>query len=107
MQSNVSRNSTSASQHANLREKVSTPLRLIEVQRSSVVDAIRPQDGELTDTVVAMGTMREHCPTCKTTHLKLVLRQKRVRHAHLFCEQCGKCFDARYLDGAPALALDG
>jgi hypothetical protein len=107
MQSTVSRNSASPAQHANLRDKVSTPLRLIEVERSSVVDAIRPQDGQLTDTVYAMGTMRELCPHCRTTHLKLVLRQKRVRHAHLYCEQCNKCFDARYLDGAPALEMHG
>ena len=107
MQTSASRNTARAAQQVNLREQVSTPLRLIEVERSSVVDTMRMHDGDMTDKVQAMGTMRELCPHCRTTHLKLVLRQKRVRHAHLFCEQCEKCFDARNLDGAPALALDG
>jgi hypothetical protein len=83
---------------------------LIEINRAAVVDSIRADecyapDGE-PDGVYAIGAMREFCPTCKTNHLKLVLRQKHVRHAHLFCERCDKCFDARNADGSSALELD-
>jgi hypothetical protein len=79
---------------------------LIEIDRASVVDSIRLNDGYELDDVFAMGAMRELCPECKNNHLKLVLRQKRVRHAHLYCECCNKCFDARYTDGSSALELD-
>jgi DNA-directed RNA polymerase subunit M/transcription elongation factor TFIIS len=79
---------------------------LIEIDRSSAVDSVRLDDGYETDGVFASGEMREVCPQCQANHLKLVLRQKRVRYAHLFCECCSKCFDARYPDGSSALILD-
>jgi transcription elongation factor Elf1 len=56
--------------------------------------------------VYSVGAMRELCPRCRTNHLKLVLRQKHVSQSHLFCEVCDQCFDARYLDGTSALAID-
>ncbi|HEY8027673.1 MAG TPA: hypothetical protein VIF60_24245 [Burkholderiaceae bacterium] len=98
-----------AIQRVNHRSTVTTPLRLLEVERASVVDAISPDSGAGSqyDTVFAMGTMRELCPHCNSTHLQLILRQKRVRHAHLFCDHCERCYDARYLDGAPALEMGG
>lgn len=80
--------------------------RLVEVDRSNVVDVVRLDDSYEADGVYSTGEMRELCPYCKVTHLKLVLRQKRVRHAHLFCENCDKCFDARNPDGSSALELD-
>lgn len=79
---------------------------LVEIDRSGVVDSFELDDGYEPDGVFATGAMRELCPHCKVNHLKLVLRQKRVRHAHLFCECCNKCFDARYSDGSSALVLD-
>jgi hypothetical protein len=88
------------------RYKNTDPFTLIEIDRSSVVDSIRLDDGYVPDSVYANGLMRELCPQCKTNHLKLVLRQQRVRHAHLYCECCDKCFDARYPDGSSALVLD-
>ena len=87
------------------RSYASTPLNLIEIERVTVVDAIRDAYDEA-DGVYSVGAMRELCPHCRTNHLKLVLRQKRVRQSHLFCEVCDKCFDARYLDGSSALAID-
>jgi hypothetical protein len=79
--------------------------RLVEVDRSNVVDSISIDDEFDSDGVFAVGAMRENCPYCQVSHLKLVLRQKRVRHAHLFCELCEKCFDMRNLDGTSALEL--
>jgi len=75
-----------------------------------VVDRIRMDEDYApsyeSDGVFATGAMRELCPSCKSNHLKLVLRQKHVRHAHLYCENCEKCFDARNSDGSSALELD-
>jgi hypothetical protein len=79
---------------------------LVEVDRANVVDSIRLDDGYQPDSVFAIGEMRELCPHCKVHHLKLVLRQKRVRHAHLYCDRCEKSFDVRYPDGRSALELD-
>jgi len=55
--------------------------------------------------LITFGAVRETCPRCQHTHLKLVLRQRRVRVAHLFCEQCLGCYDASYANGAPALCI--
>jgi len=88
------------------RHKSSGDLMLVEVDRSNMVDRIRLDDHYEPDGVFASGAMRELCPYCKVNHLKLVLRQKRVRHAHLFCDYCDKCFDARNPDGSSALEFD-
>lgn len=55
--------------------------------------------------LITFGTVRETCPKCEEAHLKLVLRQRRVRIAHLFCSGCCSCFDAHYVSGAPALTI--
>ncbi|MBV8666771.1 MAG: hypothetical protein JO269_09830 [Burkholderiaceae bacterium] len=78
----------------------------MEVDRASVVDSFYHDSHYEPDGVYATGAMRELCPACKSGHLKLVLRQKRVHRAHLYCAACDKCFDARYPDGASALELD-
>lgn len=88
-----------------LRGKNWGEFQLIEIDRSNVVDTIRFDEDFDSDGVYAIGQMRERCPYCKATHLKLVLRQKRVRHAHLFCDLCEKCFDMRNQDGSSALEL--
>jgi hypothetical protein len=54
--------------------------------------------------LITFGSVREVCPSCKE-HLKLVLRQARVRMAHLLCPECDRCFDAHYANGAPALTI--
>jgi hypothetical protein len=95
---------------ADHRDKKVNELTMIEIDRATVVDSIRLDDGFAPDFepdgVFATGAMRELCPACKANHLKLVLRQKHVRHAHLYCENCDKCFDARNPDGSSALELD-
>jgi len=92
------------------RNKSINDFALIEIDRATVVDSIRLDDGFEAgfepDGVFATGAMREFCPSCKSNHLKLILRQKHVRHAHLYCEDCDKCFDARNPDGSSALELD-
>lgn len=82
------------------------PFTLLKISRASVVDQIRSDDGQASDLVFASGLLRELCPYCLANHLNLVLRQKHVRYAHLFCDCCHTCFDARYPDGSSALALD-
>lgn len=55
--------------------------------------------------LITFGTVREICPNCVANHLKLVLRQRRVRVAHLFCSGCLGCFDAHYTNGSSALTI--
>ena len=76
---------------------------LNELDPDSVIDHLEPPDRAIE--LITFGTVRETCPKCATTHLKLVLRQRRVRVAHLFCSECLRCFDARYTNGESALTL--
>lgn len=76
---------------------------LSELPREAVLDHTG-DDGEPLN-LVTFGNVREACPKCHRHHLKLVLRQGRVRVAHLFCADCESCFDAHYANGAPALAI--
>lgn len=87
---------------ASRRNPDAAPLILTELQPQQVVDAW--QNDEPLD-VVTFGTVREVCPKCQRSGLKLVLRQSSVRMAHLFCADCASCFDAQYPDGAPALTI--
>lgn len=68
-----------------------------------VIDHLEPPNAEVE--LITFGTMRETCPGCPGSHLKLVLRQRRVRLAHLFCSGCQACFDARYANGKSALTI--
>ncbi len=74
-----------------------------ELDPASVIDNDSPpgQPCEL----ITFGDTREHCPSCQTKHLKLVLRQRNVRMAHLFCPTCERCFDAHYPNGTAALTI--
>ena len=78
-------------------------LHLTELRPDAVIDHLDgdPHPVNLT----TFGTVRETCPKCLHTHLRLVLRQSAVRTAHLFCSQCHSCFDARYASGASALTI--
>jgi hypothetical protein len=96
----------SVGHQADNRNRNMGPFTLIEIDRANVVDQIRGSDMHVAESIFATGPMRELCPHCMTNHLKLVLRQKRVRHAHLFCQSCNRCFDARYPNGSSALSLD-
>ena len=69
----------------------------------SVIDHLEPDDGPVE--LITFGTVRETCPQCSHSHLKLVLRQRRVRLAHLFCSDCLSCYDAHYTSGKSALTI--
>lgn len=76
---------------------------LSELNPHVVVDRLDRDSTPLN--LLTFGSVREVCPKCQRTHLKLVLRQGSVRMAHLFCADCQSCFDAHYADGEPALTI--
>lgn len=76
---------------------------LSELDPDAVVDHLDPPE-EPVD-LITCGMVRETCPRCGAHHLKLVLRQRRVRIEHLLCSECLACFDARYANGSPALTI--
>lgn len=76
---------------------------LSELHPESVVDHL--DDDVLPRSLITFGNVRETCPKCNHTHLKLVLRQRCVRTAHLFCPECHGCFDAHYPNGTSALTI--
>jgi hypothetical protein len=75
---------------------------LSELSLDAVVDSAGDEGVPLN--LITFGNVREVCPKCKQ-HLKLVLRQARVRIAHLLCSGCDSCFDAHYANGTPALTI--
>jgi hypothetical protein len=74
---------------------------LRELNKSDVFD--RPDGQPLS--LQTFGAVRETCPHCVGRHLRLILRQESVRLAHLFCDHCETCFDARYANGRCALTI--
>jgi hypothetical protein len=76
---------------------------LSELNPLAVIDHLDDESVPLN--LLTFGSVREICPKCQQTHLKLVLRQNSVRIAHLFCADCESCFDAHYTNGAPALTI--
>lgn len=76
---------------------------LSELDPDTVIDHL--DSPEQAVELITFGTVRETCPKCRTNHLRLVLRQRRVRFAHLFCNQCLGCYDAHYPNGAAALTI--
>jgi hypothetical protein len=76
---------------------------LVQLDPQSVIDGVRYDDSYLADEIRTCGTMRETCPVCGEGQLQLVLRQRNVRVAHLFCLECTRCFGAFLEDGRPAL----
>lgn len=76
-------------------------LLLRELDRADVFD--QPDAPVLP--LLSFGAVRETCPHCAGQHLRLILRQETVRIAHLFCEHCHACFDARYPNGRAALTI--
>jgi hypothetical protein len=88
---------------AGRRQAANDHLILSELNPNAVVDHI---DGNGTPlNLMTFGNVREVCPKCQHSHLKLVLRQATVRMAHLFCADCESCFDAHYPNGASALTI--
>lgn len=78
-------------------------LLLNELSPYAVVD--QPEDDHAPVNLTTFGVVRETCPKCLQAHLNLILRQRNVRVAHLFCAACHSCFDAHYADGACALTI--
>lgn len=76
---------------------------LSELDPDKVIDHLEGPDQPIE--LITFGTVRETCPRCPASHLKLVLRQRRVRFAHLFCGECLGCYDAHYTNGASALTI--
>ncbi|NML62893.1 hypothetical protein HHL21_17775 [Massilia sp. RP-1-19] len=76
-------------------------LHLRELNPDDVVDHLGADGPD----AASFGPVRETCPKCENTHLRLVLRQHSVRVAHLLCVNCDSCFDACYPDGTPALTI--
>lgn len=76
---------------------------LSELDPDKVIDHLESPEQPIE--LITFGTVRETCPRCPGSHLKLVLRQRRVRFAHLFCSGCLGCFDAHYTNGASALTI--
>lgn len=76
---------------------------LTELNPRMVIDHLDDEGQPLH--VLSFGSVREICPKCQTQHLKLVLRQRTVRVAHLFCAECESCFDAHYPNGMAALTI--
>lgn len=74
---------------------------LSELNPDDVID----HQGNDDEDPVSSGLVRETCPMCKDTHLRLVLRQHSIRIAHLYCVNCERCYDACYASGAPALTI--
>ena len=85
------------------RHQMNGNLVLSELNPLVVIDQL--DDDSVPLNLLTFGSVREICPKCQHTHLKLVLRQNSVRMAHLFCADCEACFDAHYADGAPALTI--
>ena len=90
--------------NADRRAKNETGFSLVQVDPRLVVRGVRAAAGLLVKNVAMVGQMREMCPHCNAP-LQLVLRYKDVIRSHLYCEECTRCFDARYPDGSSALSL--
>lgn len=89
--------------HRRHQHAIDEQLVLSELPPDAVVDHLAPEDAAVD--LITFGAVRETCPKCQQSHLKLVLRQRRVRLAHLFCTECLSCFDAHYKNGASALTI--
>ena len=85
------------------KHHIDETLILTELNPDTVVDHLDSENAPVE--LITFGTVRETCPKCRNAHLRLVLRQQRVRIAHLFCNECLSCFDAHYTNGASALTI--
>jgi hypothetical protein len=89
--------------HSRRQHRQEDQLILTELNSQTVVDHL--DDPNAPTMLTTFGTVRETCPRCMHTHLSLVLRQRNVRIAHLFCTECHSCFDANYPNGRSALTI--
>jgi hypothetical protein len=89
--------------HSRRNSRDEDRLILTELDAHAIVDHLDDDDAPIN--LTTCGSVREACPKCAQPHLKLVLRQRSVRTAHLFCAACQGCFDAHYANGASALTI--
>lgn len=89
--------------HGRRQRHAEDNLLLTELNPHAIVD--QPEDQQAPMMLTTFGTVRESCPKCMHSHLNLILRQRNVRTAHLFCAECHSCFDAHYASGVPALTI--
>lgn len=89
--------------HSRRHHRDEDRLILTELSPHAVVDHLDDDNTPIDLTIC--GSVREACTKCAQPHLKLVLRQRSVRTAHLFCAACHGCFDAHYANGANALTI--
>ncbi|AZP10660.1 hypothetical protein [Undibacterium parvum] len=92
-------------EYSERRKRSVTLFTLIQLAPWEVVDGEMLDQGYASEDAQPSGKMREICPYCNNVPLDLILRYKHVKRAHLFCENCTRCFDALYPDGTSALAL--
>ena len=85
----------------------STVLALVELDPRVAVEGVLVDACFVADEVQLAGQMRERCPACGDVPLQLVLRYQHVIRSHLYCQQCTRCFDARFPDGRSALSFLG
>ena len=85
------------------KHQLDETLILTELDPAKVVDHLDDDNTALE--LLTCGSVRETCPKCEQAHLQLILRQRQVRVAHLFCCECLACFDAHYKNGASALTI--
>lgn len=78
---------------------------LLELPPQEVVSGTLVVGGFQAADVTPVGDMRETCPHCTGSPLKLVLRRDHVIRPHLFCPHCTRCFDAIDADGASLLTF--
>lgn len=76
---------------------------LSELNPLAVIDQLAHDDEPVS--LMSFGIVRETCPKCQHTQLRLILRQESVRTPHLFCAACESCFDAHYASGVSALNI--
>ncbi len=92
-------------EYAERRRKSAASFTLVQIAPWEVVDGEMLEQGYASDDASAAGKMREVCPYCRHVPLNLILRHRHVKRAHLFCENCTRCFDALYPDGTSALVF--
>ncbi|CAN5845508.1 hypothetical protein BH11PSE12_BH11PSE12_09960 [soil metagenome] len=92
-------------EYAERRRRAAGSFTLLQLAPWEVVDGMMLEQGYSSEDVTPAGKMREVCPYCTSVPLSLILRYRHVKRAHLFCENCTRCFDALYPDGTSALAI--
>jgi hypothetical protein len=85
-------------QHATAEQLI-----LSELNPLAVIDQAAEDEEPIS--LMSFGSVREACPKCQHTQLRLILRQESVRTPHLFCAECESCFDAHYASGVSALSI--